>query len=66
MLCMARRILRNIVKFVAIVAIVVFVLDNRLSGNAGLVLLGSIAVLGICLVLWLVFSLGEESHPNPD
>jgi hypothetical protein len=56
---MAKRILRGVVKVVAAAAGVVFLLDNRLSGSAGFVLLGSIAVLFVCLFIWLIFDLGE-------
>ena len=58
---MAKRILRVVIKVVAIAAGIVFILDNRLSGTAGTVLLGSIAVLGACLFIWLIFGLGEDT-----
>jgi hypothetical protein len=56
----AKRILRGVVKVVATAAGVVFLLDNRLSGTAGIVLPGSVAVLFICLLAWLIFGLGEN------
>ena len=59
MLSVAKRILRGVVKAVAMAAGLVFLFDNRLSGNAGTVLLGSIAVLFVCLFIWLIFGLGE-------
>jgi F0F1-type ATP synthase assembly protein I len=46
---------RGVVKAIAIVAAAVFFFDNHLSGAAGLVLLGSIAVLFLCLFVWLIF-----------
>jgi lipopolysaccharide export LptBFGC system permease protein LptF len=58
---MAKRILRWVVKAVATVAGLVFVFDNRVSGTAGTVLLGSIAVLFVCMLLWLIFGLGEHT-----
>jgi len=46
MLPTGKRILRRVVKVVAAAAAVVFLLDNRLSGTIGIVLLvGSIAAL---------------------
>jgi hypothetical protein len=59
---MAKRILRRIVKVVAVVAGVVFLFDNSLSGRAFLVLLASIATLGVCLIVWLIFGLDEKTE----
>ena len=50
-----KRFFRGVVKVVASIAGAVFVFDNRLSGTAGLVLLGSIAVLFLCGVVWMMF-----------
>ena len=66
MLPVAKRILRGIVKVLAAAAGVVFLFDNRLSGGAGIVLLGSIAVLFVCLFVWLVFNLGGDTEMGPD
>ena len=63
---MAKRILRRIVKVVAVVAGVVFLFDNSLSGRAFLVLLASIATLGACLIVWLIFDLDEKSESKAD
>jgi hypothetical protein len=60
---MVKKALRNLVKFIALIALIVFVFDNRLSGKSGLVLLGSIGILGICLVALLLLSLGEDWLP---
>ena len=57
---MVEKVLRNMVKFIALIALIVFVFDNRLSRKSGLVLLGSIGMLGICLIAWLLLSLGED------
>jgi len=59
MLPVAKRILREVVKVVAVSAGVVFLFDNQLSGTAGLVLLGSGAVLLLCLLIWLIFDLSD-------
>jgi hypothetical protein len=45
---MPRKILRAAIMFVAGIAAMVIIFDNRLSGTAGLVLLGSIVILGLC------------------
>jgi len=56
---LGKRILRGIVKTIAAAAGLVFVFDNRASGIAGIVLLASVAVLFLCLFVWLIFDLGE-------
>jgi hypothetical protein len=67
MLPTGKRLLRGVVKVVAAAAAAVFVLDNRLSGTIGIVLfVGSIVVLLVCLVVWLVFDLGEDTGFWPD
>jgi anaerobic C4-dicarboxylate transporter len=66
MLRVAKRILRGVVKVVATVAGVVFFFDNKLGGTGGIVLLGSIAVLFVCLFVWVIFELGEDSGLGPD
>ena len=38
----------------------VFFFDNRSSGMSGIVLLASIAVLFLCLFVWLIFGLGND------
>ena len=62
---MAKRILRVVIKLVAGAAGLVFLFDNKLSGNAGIVLLSSIGVLLVCMIVWLIFGLGEDVE-NPD
>jgi hypothetical protein len=62
----AKKVLRGVVKVVATVAGVVFLFDNKLSGNAGIVLLGSIGMLFVCLFVWLIFDLGGDSGLGPD
>ncbi len=68
---MMKRFLRGVVKTVAGIAAVVFFFDNRLEGTAGLVLLGSIAVLFLCLFLWMIFlrddnEEGDSGYWPPD
>ena len=55
-----KRILRGAVKTIAGIAGLVFFFDNRSSGMAGIVLLASIAVLFLCLFVWLIFGLGND------
>ena len=59
---MVKKTLRHIVKGLAVVAAAVFVLDNRSSGTAGIVLMGSIGLMGICLIVLLVLGQNEESN----
>ncbi len=66
MLRVAKRVLRGVIKIVATAAGVVFLFDNRLNGTAGIVLLASIAVLFVCLFVWLIFGLGEDAGLGPD
>jgi hypothetical protein len=63
---MAKKILRWIVKVTAVAAGVVFIFDNSLRGRSFLVLLASIATLGACLIVWLIFDLDEKSESKAD
>ncbi len=56
---MVKRILRGIVKTIAFLAGLVFFFDNRVTGTAGTVLLGSIVVCFLCLFVWVIF-LGDD------
>jgi hypothetical protein len=62
---MAKRVLRSVIKAVAGIAGVVFLLDNHLEGTSGLVFFASIGVLLLCLVIWLIFGLADE-HEDAD
>jgi hypothetical protein len=67
MLAVAKRILRVVVKIVAAGAGIIFLFDDRLSSTPGIiVLVGAIAVLLICLCIWLFFDLGEDKGFWPD
>jgi hypothetical protein len=64
-----KKILRGLIKTIAVCAGLVFLFDNKITGNAGTVLLASIAVLFSCGLLWLVFGLSDDSGywpKNPD
>ena len=60
---MVKRFFRGVVKVVAGIAGIVFIFDNHPSGKSGLVLLASIAVLFLCLFVWLIF-LREDRHED--
>jgi hypothetical protein len=67
MLSTGKRILRGVVKVVAAAAAAVFFLDSRLSSSTGILLfVGSIAVLLVCLFVWLIFDLREDTGFWPD
>jgi hypothetical protein len=57
---MVKRILRGVVKTVALVAALVFFFDNRVTGTAGDVLLGSIIVFFLCLFVLVIFFRDDE------
>jgi hypothetical protein len=60
---MAKRIFRGIIKGVAVFAALVFVFDKKDSGTAGI--MGSVAVLFLCFVLWQICHLGAEDGAAP-
>jgi hypothetical protein len=62
---MPKRFLRGFIKGAAALAALVLVFDNRSSNVAGLVLLGCVAVLVICVLVWLKFDLGEDDWFSP-
>jgi dolichyl-phosphate-mannose--protein O-mannosyl transferase len=57
---MVKRILRAIVKTVVLLAALVFFFDNRVTGTAGTVLLGSIVVFFLSLFVWAIFLRHDE------
>jgi len=57
-----KQVFRGVVKVVAGIAGLVFFFDNRLQGTAGLVLLGSIAVLFLCGFLWMIFLRDDDDE----
>ena len=61
---MVKRILRAIVKTVALLAALVFFFDNRVTGTAGTVLLGSIVVFFLSLFVWAIFLRDDEDDGN--
>jgi len=61
---MAKRILRGTIKCVAVAAALVFIFDNKDSGSAGIV--GAIAVLFLCFLIWQIFDLGASDGFRPD
>jgi hypothetical protein len=63
---MMKRILRDVGKTVALLAALVFFFDNRVTGSAGTVLLGSIVVCFLCLFVWAIFLRDDEDDGNSD
>lgn len=62
---MAKRIIRSVIEVVAVIAVVVFLLVNPRDSISFFILIGSIAVLLICGLLWeLLF--GNERTGQPD
>ncbi len=61
---MAKRILRNIVMVVIVGAALVFVFDNRDSSTLGVV--GSVAVMILCFLIWQVFDLADVDGSKAD
>jgi len=56
----AKRLLRGFIKAAAMLAGLVLIFDNGVSERAGMMLLGSFAVLCICVLVWLKFDLGDD------
>ena len=56
-----KKILRGVIKTIVVCAGLVLFFDNKVTGDAGTVLLASIAILFACGLIWLVFGLGEDS-----
>lgn len=61
---MAKRILRGIIKGVTVFAALVFVFDRKDSGTAGI--MGAVAVLFLCFVLWQILDLGAGDEIKAD
>jgi hypothetical protein len=61
---MTKRILRLAIKIVAVAAALVFIFDKKDSGSAGI--MGSVAVLFICFLIWQIFDLGAEDRLRRD
>ena len=67
MLPTGKRVLRGVVKVFPVAAATIFVLDNKLSGATGIVLfIGAIAVLLVCLFVWLAFNPSDKTCFWPD
>jgi hypothetical protein len=55
-----KRIVRGLIKTIAAVAGLIIIFDNRATGLAGLVLIGSVAVVLLCFFGWRLLDLGED------
>jgi len=62
---MWKRILRGLVKTIAVVAVSIFILDNRASGVGGILLIASVVIALLCFLVWSVFDLGEDDWFRP-
>jgi dolichyl-phosphate-mannose--protein O-mannosyl transferase len=61
---MVKRVLRGVVKSIGFLAALVFFFDNKVTGTAGTVLLGSIVVCFVCLFVWAIFLRDDEKDGN--
>ncbi len=61
---MVKQILRGIVKTIGVLSALVFFFDNRVTGTAGTVLLGSIIVGFLCLFVWMIFLRDDKDERN--
>jgi hypothetical protein len=57
--------LRRLIKVIAAVAGLVLVFDNRTANAAGLVVLGCLGVLVVCLLAWWRLDLGDDDWFSP-
>lgn len=61
----AKKWVRGLIKVIAAVAVLVLVFVNRVSSAAGLMMLGSLAVLILCILAWWKLDLGEDKWFSP-
>ena len=61
---MTKRILRGTIKGVAVFAALVFVFDKKDAGTAGI--MGAVAAIFICFLIWQIFKLGAEEPAASD
>lgn len=61
---MSKRILRLFIKVVAVAAALVFIFDKKDSGSAGII--GSVAVIFVCFLIWQLFDLGADDRLRRD
>jgi hypothetical protein len=62
---MAKRSIRSVIEVVAVIAVAVFLLVNPRDLISFFILIGSIAVLFVCLLLWeLLFSNEHTGQPD--
>ena len=61
---MAKRSIRSAIEVVAVIAVAIFLLVNPRDSISFFILIGSIAVLFVCLLLWeLLFSNEHTGQP---
>jgi hypothetical protein len=55
-----KRIVRGLIKTIAALAGIIVIFDNQANGLAGILLIGSVAVLLLSFLGWRVLDLGED------
>jgi hypothetical protein len=60
-----KRIARGLIKTIAAVAGLIIIFDNRATGLAGIVLIGSVAVVLLCFLGWRFLGLGDDDVFRP-
>jgi hypothetical protein len=60
-----KRALRASLKTVGAAAGLILLFDNRAGDINGMLMLGSFVTLGICVLLWWKFDLGEDDWFSP-
>ena len=61
-----KRIVRGLIKTIAAVAGLIIIFDNRATGLAGIVLIGSVAIVRVCFLGWRFLDLGEDYIFSPE
>jgi hypothetical protein len=60
-----KRIARGLIKTIAAVAELIIIFDNRAAGLAGILLIGSAAVVLLCFLGWRFLDLGDDKVFRP-
>ncbi len=62
---MAKRIIRNVIEVVVVIAVVIFLLVNPRDSISFFILIGSMVMLFVCFLLW-EHLFGNEHTGQPD
>jgi hypothetical protein len=63
---LTKRRLRGFIKGIAILAALALFFDNRAGEVNGLIMVGSFAVLFVCVLIWLKLDLGDDDWFSPN